>query len=72
MGYFFFMMNGSEIKDRRKRLGMSRDTLARLSGVARSGLQRIEGGSNATVATMIKIEKALDVAEREKEEEAND
>lgn len=51
---------------------MSRDTLARLSGVARSGLQRIEGGSNATVATMIKIEKALDVAEREKEEEAND
>lgn len=57
------MKIGQEIFDRRKALGISRDFLSNRARVARSALQRIEGGGGAHFRTIEKITDALGVME---------
>lgn len=62
------MKIGNEIKKRRESLGMSRDELSEKTGVARSTLQRIEGGGNTTYETTKKIIDALENAEHDRDQ----
>jgi predicted transcriptional regulator len=49
------------IKDRRKTLGWSQAVLARLTGLSRFTIMRIEAGDwNPTLATYVKIYKVLE------------
>lgn len=53
-----------DIKVRRKRIGLSQTELAKLSGVERSTIVRVEAGESHRWRTFIRIHDALKVLEK--------
>jgi DNA-binding XRE family transcriptional regulator len=56
---------GQRIKQRRERLDMGKQELAKLAGVSRDTLAAIEGGPGFRRSSLTKIERALDQLEEE-------
>ncbi|MFI3261635.1 MAG: helix-turn-helix transcriptional regulator [Rikenellaceae bacterium] len=54
-------MVGQKIKEIREAKRLTQDDLGRLIGVQKAQVSRIENGKNLTVATIIKVFKALNV-----------
>jgi len=54
---------GQRVRDQRIRLGYSQEDLARLANVSTRSIHHLETGGSSTTATLVKVLKAMDVAD---------
>jgi transcriptional regulator with XRE-family HTH domain len=54
---------GQRVRDQRIRLGYSQEDLARLANVSTRSIHHLETGGSSTTATLVKVLKAMNVAD---------